>query len=99
MIIRFLPEAKSELMDAIDYYEGESSGLGHRFWDEVDAHITWIAENHQIPRLRDGGYRRVNLKIFPYYVSLVRDPVIWMLAIAHGHSRPEYWIDRPEADR
>ena len=40
MIIKFLPEAKSELLGAIDYYEGESSGLGHRFWDEVDAHIT-----------------------------------------------------------
>jgi hypothetical protein len=27
----------------------------------------------------------------------VRDPVIWILAIAHGHTRPEYWIDRPKA--
>jgi hypothetical protein len=33
MIVEFLSEAKSELMDAINYYEGESSGLGHRFFD------------------------------------------------------------------
>jgi hypothetical protein len=41
------------------------------------------------------GYRRVNLRVFPYYVAyIVRDPTIWVLSIAHGHSLPEYWIDR-----
>jgi hypothetical protein len=70
--------------------------LGQRFWDEVDEHIAWIAQNPDVPRLRDGGYRRVNLKIFPYYVSyVVRDAVIWILAVARGHTLPEYWIDRP----
>jgi len=98
MIVEFLPEAKSELFDAVAYYEGELSGLGQRLWDEVDQHITWIAGNYEVSRLRPGGYRRVNLKIFPYYISyVVRDPIIWILAIAHGHSRPEYWIDRPKA--
>jgi hypothetical protein len=65
MVVEFLPQAKSELMDAVAYYEGELSGLGQRFWDEVDEHIAWIAENPDIPRLRNGGYRCVNLKIFP----------------------------------
>jgi hypothetical protein len=93
MIVEFLPQAKSELMDAVAYYEGELSGLGQRFWNEMDEHIAWIAENPDVPRLRDGGYRRVNLKIFPYYVSYVA--VIWILAVAHGHTLPEYWINRP----
>jgi hypothetical protein len=98
MIIRFLSHAKSELTDAVAYYEGELSGLGHRFWDELDQHIAWIERNHEVPRLRPGGYRRVNLKIFPYYVSyVVREQVIWILAVAHAHSLPEYWIDRPKA--
>lgn len=61
MIVEFLPQARSELHDAVSYYEGELSGLGLRFWDEID-----------------------------------RDPVIWILAVAHGHTRPEYWIDRPK---
>jgi ParE toxin of type II toxin-antitoxin system, parDE len=98
MIVEFLPQAKSELFDAVAYYEGELGGLGQRLWDEVDQHIAWIAGHCEVPRLRPSGYRRVNLKIFPYYISyVVRDPVIWILAIAHGHSRPEYWIDRPKA--
>jgi hypothetical protein len=52
-------------MDAVAYYEVELSGLGQRFWDEVDEHIAWIEENPDISRLRNSGYRRVNLKIFP----------------------------------
>lgn len=66
-------------------------GLGQRFWDEVDEYIIWITQNPEVPRLRPGGYRRVNLKIFSYYIPyIIRDPMIWILAIAHGHTRPEY---------
>jgi hypothetical protein len=54
MIVEFLSEARSELMDAVAYYEGEPSGLGQRFWDEVDEHISWIAQNPEVPRLRPG---------------------------------------------
>jgi ParE toxin of type II toxin-antitoxin system, parDE len=100
MIVEFLAEAKSELLDAVAYYEGELNGLGQRLWDEVNEHIEWIVANHEVPRLRPGGYRRVNLRVFPYFVSyIVRDPVIWIVAIAHGHSLPEYWIDRPQTIR
>ncbi|MCH8474742.1 MAG: hypothetical protein LAT55_05875 [Opitutales bacterium] len=57
--------------------------------------MNWITENPTIPRLRDGSYRRVNLAVFPYYIAYsIKDNTIWVLAIAHGHRRPEYWIDR-----
>jgi hypothetical protein len=96
----FLPEARDELLEAVAYYEGEASGLGSILWEEVDRHIAWIERNYEVPRSRPGGYRRVNLKLFPYYISyIVREPAIWILAIAHGHRRPEYWIDRPKAVR
>jgi hypothetical protein len=72
MIVTFLSHAQSELTDAVAYYEGELSGLGHRFWDELDQHIAWIERNHDVPRLRPGGYRRVNLKIFPYYGTVLQ---------------------------
>jgi hypothetical protein len=39
-------------------------------------------------------------QLFPYYISyIVRESVIWILALAHGHRRPEYWIDRPKTIR
>lgn len=98
MNVQFVLEAHTELLDAVAYYEGEFSGLGLRLWEEIDRHIWWIERHYETPRLRPGGYRRVNLKIFPYYLSyVVRDPDIWILALAHVHTRPEYWIDRPKA--
>ena len=34
MIIKFLSQAHSELIDAVAYFEGELNGLGQRLWDE-----------------------------------------------------------------
>lgn len=90
-----LAEAEAELGDAVAYYEELEPGLGLQLKDEARAAITWIVENPKVPRLRPKGYRRVNLSIFPYFVAyaIVND-VIWVLAFAHGHRRPEYWIGR-----
>jgi plasmid stabilization system protein ParE len=95
MRIVVLPQAGDEFDDAAAFYEDKQAGLGRRFRDEVHRHIRWIAEHAEIPRLRSGGYRRVNLKVFPHYIAYVRtDETIWILAIAHPHREPEYWIDR-----
>jgi plasmid stabilization system protein ParE len=95
MIVRVLPEARRELRDAADYYEQEQIGLGRRLWHEVAEHVAWLRLHADVPRLRAGGYRRVNLRVFPYYIAYVtRGEVLWILAIAHTHRRPEYWIDR-----
>jgi hypothetical protein len=93
--IALLPAASAELDDAILFYENEQSGLGYRIWLEVDAHMEWITQNPLVPRLRDGGYRRVNLKIFPYYIAyIIRSDDIVAVAIANARRKPEYWIER-----
>ena len=94
MRIVVLPEAADEFDDAADYYDEQKAGLGQRYRDEVDRHIRWIAMHPDLPRIRTGGYRRVNLKVFPYYVAYVlHQQAIWVLAIAHGRRKPEYsWI-------
>lgn len=95
MNIVVVPQAADEFEDAAAHYEDKQPGLGQRFRDEVDRHIRWVALHAETPRLRPGGYRRVNLKIFPHYVAYVQiGETIWVLAIAHGHREPEYWIDR-----
>lgn len=89
-----LQQAFEELNDAIVYYE-QQAGLGLRLKDEVDQHVNWILGNSTVPQIRRGGYRRVNLKIFPYYIAyIIRKNTLWILAIAHGHRKPEYWIKR-----
>ena len=90
-----LQQAFEELNDAIAYYEEQQAGLGLRLKDEVDQHINWILGNSNVPQLRRGGYRRINLKVFLYYIAyIIREDTLWILAIAHGHRKPEYWIKR-----
>jgi plasmid stabilization system protein ParE len=95
MKIRILHEAEQELNEAIIYYEEIEAGLGIRLKKEVRAVIQWIGQNPEIPRLRPKGYRRVNLKVFRYYVPyFIWKSDVWILAVAHGSRRPEYWIKR-----
>jgi len=88
-------QAFEELNDAIEYYEEQQAGFGLKLKDEVDRHVRWIANNSTVPRIRRGGYRRVNLKTFPYYIAyIIREDTLWILAVAHGHRQPRYWINR-----
>ena len=95
MNIEFLDEARLEFLEAISAYAAEQAGLGQRFKDEVDRSIRWIGSNPEVLRLRRGGYRRMNLRIFRYYIPyVIRGNTVWLLAVAHGHRRPHYWIHR-----
>ena len=95
MLTRILAEAEWELGEAIGRYEGIEPGLGVRLKDEARAAIAWIGEHPTLPRIRPADYRRVNLKVFRYFVAYaVRNDTIWVLAIAHGHRRPEFWAER-----
>ena len=88
------PSADEEFAAQVAWYEDREPGLGQRFYREVIAYLEWISANAEVPRLRK-GYRRVNLKVFPFYVAYSdeRDRV-WVLAVAHGRKRPGYWIRR-----
>lgn len=95
MKITFLREAELEFLDAIGYYEEERPGLGRRFKNEVDRSLLWVAARPEICSLRPGGYRRINLRIFPYYIPYItREANLWVLAVAHARRKPEYWIHR-----
>jgi len=68
--ICFVDEARREFLDAVLYYEDARASLGQRFKDEVERTIAWIVAHPDGPRLRPGLYRRVNLRVFPFYISL-----------------------------
>ena len=95
MNVIFVAEAQSELLEALTHYEEARPGFGQRFKDEVDRSVLWIAQHPELCRERPGGYRRVNLRVFPYYIPyVIRGERLWVLALAHGSRRPEYWIER-----
>jgi Ni,Fe-hydrogenase III component G len=71
MKIEFVPSARDEFPDAISCHEDVHSGLGYRFKDEVDRCVLWLPEHHELYPMRSGGYRRINLRIFPYYIPFI----------------------------
>jgi hypothetical protein len=71
MRIRFVDETRLEFLDAISYYNKQQPKLGQRFKVEVEQSILWLAEHVEACKLRPGGYRRLNLRVFPYYIPYV----------------------------
>ena len=54
-----------------------------------------IVQHPLLWRLRPGGYRRVNLPGFPYYVAFVTDAEqALVVAIAHSSRHPDYFKNR-----
>jgi toxin ParE1/3/4 len=95
MTVRFVEEAQREFLDAISYYEDARAGLGYRFKDQVNQSVLWISDHPELYPLRPGGYRHINLRVFPFCIPyIVRRQTLWVLAVAHGSRRPIDWISR-----
>ncbi len=95
MTVEFLAEAEEELSEAALWYESKQPGLGVRFRDEIAHIVSRIAEDPTLWREREGGYRRVNCPVFPYFVAyIIRKQRIIIAAVGHGHRKPGYWKSR-----
>jgi plasmid stabilization system protein ParE len=95
MTVEFLQEAEEELREAVLWYEAKEPGLGRRLRDDVAHVVSRIAEDPMLWSEREGGYRRVNCPVFPYFVAyLIRGQKIIIVAVGHGHRKPEYWKSR-----
>jgi plasmid stabilization system protein ParE len=92
---RFLAAALAEFEDAIDYYERQQPGLGHRFSRNVRQAVDRIErEPYRWGSLsQETRYCRVHR--FPYLVLYqIVDSEIVIVAVMHERRRPGYWQDR-----
>lgn len=87
--------AKSELDDAIDYLELEYEGLGRRFKVEIEAAVQRILRFPWAWSVERGTVRKCLVHTFPYKILYsIEVDHIFVIAVAHQHRRPYYWIDR-----
>ena len=96
MKVKFLTLAKLELDNATLYYELELIGLGKIFKEEIKKAILRIKLFPQGWSLDNKNkIRKYTLHKFPYKIlySLENDCIL-IIAIAHQHRKPDYWIDR-----
>lgn len=97
MKVIFSSYARDELEDAFNYLELEFEGLGRRFKSEVRSAAKLIARHPPAWSVERGEVRKCLLHKFPYKLLYsIETDHIFIIAIAHQHRKPDYWIDRPE---
>lgn len=91
----FYPDAETELIQAIDYYEQCSKGLGLDFVCEVYATIERIITYSKAWSVIDEEIRRALVKRFPYGILYAEDNAeIFIVAVMNLHRNPDYWKNR-----
>lgn len=95
MKVRFLKPAQFEVDDTVAWYNSQSRGLGIQFLDDIDRAIRRIAAYPLSSVEIERGLRRCLLSRFPYGIIYgVDSETIIVVAVAHLHREPRYWIDR-----
>ena len=95
MTFDFHPEAETEFLEAIEYYESCSSGLGEDFSLEVHSAVQNILHYMYAWPIVEDDVRRCLTNRFPYGVLYsVESDRIYILAVMHLHRHPEYWKSR-----
>jgi plasmid stabilization system protein ParE len=95
MKVEFLEAAQTELDQAFEWYETQQKELGVQFLNEFDSAIRRITTYPEAYTLIDKDIRRCLVKRFPYGIlyDIGVDKII-VIAVAHLHRKPDYWIDR-----
>lgn len=93
MEIRLTPFARKEVNEAADFYETSRPGLGTEFTNEFNVVYERIRLHPHAGTIFKNNYRQQILNRFPYtvYYTVIEKEIV-ILAIAHQHRKPGYWL-------
>ena len=95
MNIKFLNAAENEFVDAINYYNLQSEGLGFEFAAEVKRTFGRIIEYPDAWTRLSNRTRRCQTNRFPYgIIYQVRTDTLLIVAVMHFHRDPKIWKSR-----
>lgn len=84
--------AQQELLQAVDFYKAQASGLAADLLEEIDAALEQIGEMPQSGASHSHGTRRIVLRRFPFSVVYrVKSDLAEVIAFAHQRREPGYW--------
>ncbi len=101
MSYRVHPDADQEAEAAAEWYAAHAPNLGIEFARQYALTVGWIADSPQRYPIADDGPDGVecrnvtHLGRFPYrvvYALFGED--IFIVAVAHHHQSPGYWVER-----
>ena len=95
MKLRFLILAQRELDEAVAWYNEQAAGSGQEFLDELDRVVRRaVTFPMSCPEI-EPVVRRCLLARFPYgLIYGVDRKTIVVVAVAHLHREPRYWVGR-----
>ena len=83
--LEFLPEAKLDMKETFQWYEGRQEGLGDDFTTEVENALDRLILSPTSYGIVFQGMRRMAVKRFPYGIYyLVRGELILIVAVFHS---------------
>ena len=94
-VVKKLPLAEQEALEAAIWYEERQPGLGDEFLSEADRAVEALSESALLHRIRFADVRRAPIHRFKFYgvYYIVRQEEVWILAIFHGRRHPR-WLQR-----
>lgn len=91
----FTTLARDELVEAKRFYNSQQPGLGDQFKHEAEAASRRIIEHPLAWQYEQDPVRRFIFNRFPYkMLYVIREQNIVVVAVAHQHRAPDYWIER-----
>jgi plasmid stabilization system protein ParE len=95
MKLEILEIARREYDEAKEFYEAEQPGLGAKFKEQIRHSLLRIQQYPQAWPPERKEIRRYIVHKFPYKILYsIQDDKIVILAFAHLHRQPDYWVDR-----
>ena len=98
MKIEIIEIARREYDEAKEFYEIEQPGLGTQFEEQIRYSLLRIQQHPQAWPPERKEIRRYIVHKFPYKIlySIQNDAIV-VLAFAHLHRQPDYWVGRTKA--
>jgi plasmid stabilization system protein ParE len=94
----FLVLARDELAETKRFYNRQQQGLGESFQREAEAAARLIRDRPLAWQIEVEPVRRFIFDRFPYkMLYIIREERAVVIAIAHQHRQPDYWLDRIQA--
>ena len=91
----FRPQAERELLEAEQWYEDRSPGLGRKFRTAVDQTVASVSTRPLSFPIVESEKRRALVSHFPYglFFALIEDRVV-VVGVLHSRRDPAVWKSR-----
>lgn len=92
MKVLFTDAARTESLEAFDYYQERSEQAASRFLECLEMATDWLSRHPTTGKPLSARTRRYLMKTFPYVVIYRITPeALWIIGLVHEKRDPSHW--------